>query len=380
MSDGDNLILGTNNIAQSQTSLNRTGFGDDTPGLYGLQVQALDGHAVGGVSGVGFGLEGISTSGTGVHGKSTSDDGVLGESTSRNGVGGGSNSGTGVLGASFQGVGVEGISFGAGAGVTGAAQGQGSGPGVIGLSNTSFGVRGQSGAAVLLPPVGGGAEFQKCGVQGSSDEGTGVRGDSAKHVGVRGRSFAGDGVFGSCLDQPNGPKTVGHGIHGSAPRRSPDAQTGPFAGFFENDVKITGRLFVGNTLVAHPLAFDVPLTLAAGLVDLDRNGEAVVDLPKGLQDVHTNFRYQLTAIGGPAPNLHISQPIRGNKLKIAGGTAKIQVSWQVSGEPKERPIATKGTSEKPFDAKLAQEHKRWSENFTRRVKEIRDRMKHLQKG
>ena len=91
MPDGDSLVLGQDNNAQSQTSLNRTGFGDDTPGLYGLHVQALDGHAVGGVSGVGFGVEGISTSGTGVRGSSNSDDGVLGESATRNGVGGGSD-------------------------------------------------------------------------------------------------------------------------------------------------------------------------------------------------------------------------------------------------------------------------------------------------
>lgn len=379
MADGDSLVLGNNNNAQSQTSLNRT-FGDDAPDLYGLHVQALDGHAVGGVSGVGFGVEGISTSGTGVHGSSTSDDGVVGESASRNGVGGGSNSGTGVLGASFQGVGVEGVSFGPGAGVTGAAQGQGTGPGVIGLSNTSFGVRGQSGAANVLPPVGGGPEFQKCGVQGSSDDGTGVRGDSAKHVGVRGRSFAGDGVFGSCLDQAKGAKTKGNGIHGSAPGPSADAQTGPFAGFFENDVKITGRFFVGNTLVAHPLVVHVPLTLAAGLVDLDRNGEALVELPKGLDALHMNFRYQLTAVGGPAPNLHVATQIRGNKFKIAGGTGKLKVSWQIGGEPKDKPVATKRSSETPFDEKLAQEHRRWSETCARRLKEIKSRMQHLFKS
>ena len=40
MADGDSLLLGNDNNAQSQTSLNRTGFGDDTPGLYGLHVQA----------------------------------------------------------------------------------------------------------------------------------------------------------------------------------------------------------------------------------------------------------------------------------------------------------------------------------------------------
>ena len=62
-----------------------------------------------------------------------------------------------------------------------------SGPGVVGVSSNSFGVRGQSGAADLLPPVGGGPQFLKCAVQRSSDEGTGVRGDSAHKVGVRGR-------------------------------------------------------------------------------------------------------------------------------------------------------------------------------------------------
>src|SRR5262245_45761357 len=379
MSDGSDLILGSNNNAQSQTSLNRTGFGDDTPGLYGLQVQALDGNAVGGVSGVGFGLEGISTSGTGVHGKSTNDDGVWGESTSRNGVGGGSNSGTGVLGASFQGVGVEGVSFGAGAGVTGAVVAQGSGPGVVGLSNTSFGVRGQSGAAILLPPVGGGPQFQKCGVQGSSDDGTGVRGDSAHRVGVRGRSFAGDGVFGSCGDQPGGPRTKGNGIHGQAPRPSPDGQQGPFAGRFDGDVKITGHLYVGNTLVAHPKLMQAPLAVASGLVNLDRNGEAVVTLPKGLGELHSDFRYQLTAVGGPAPNLHVARQVRGDKFKIAGGTSRLKVSWQIAGELKDRRLRIEHAAEEPFDQKMAQEFNRQSKEFARRVDAIKGRTQRLSK-
>ena len=56
---------------------------------------------------------------------------------------------------------------------------------------------------------------------------------------------------------------------------------------------------MGNTLVAHSL-MHAPLTLAAGLVNMDRNGEAVVELPKGLGDMHTDFKYQVTAVGGPA--------------------------------------------------------------------------------
>src|SRR5262249_6397289 len=250
-------------------------------------------------------------------------EGVVGHSADGSGVGGSSTNGDGVRGSSFQSSGVEGLSFGPGAGVTGAVVAQGSGPGVVGLSNTSFGVRGQSGAAVLLPPVGGGPQFQKCAVQGSSDEGTGVRGDSAHKVGVRGRSFAGDGVFGSCLDEPKGPKTKGNGIHGQAPRPSPDAKQGPFAGRFDGDVKISGHLYVGNTLIAHAALMHSHIALAAGLVDLDAKGEATVAIPKEIAALHTDFRYQLTPVGGPAPNLHIAQEIRGNQFKIAGGATKL---------------------------------------------------------
>jgi hypothetical protein len=296
--DGDSLILGTNNTNKNQTNLS-VGLGDES-GSYGLHVEALDGTAVGGLSALGFGIEGISFSVSGVKGTSTSSSGVWGASTSGIGVEGGSQSG----------------------------------PGVVGASSNSFGVRGQSGFAVLLPPVGGGPQFQKCGVQGSSDEGTGVRGDSAHRVGVRGRTFAGDGVFGSCADQPNGPTTQGNGLHGMAPRSSPDAQTGPFAGRFDGDVTISGRLYVGGRLVAFAELEQSSVVLAAGMVDLDGKGEAIVELPKGTGNSHTDFRYQLTPIGGPAPNLHVAQQISGDKLKIAGGTSQLKVSWQVAGELK----------------------------------------------
>ena len=371
MADGDNLVLGNSNNAKNETDLT-VGLGDES-GSYGLRVTALDGTAVGGLSAVGFGIEGISTSAAGVKGTSTNDDGIFATSTSGSGAHGTSTSGSGVRGTSFQGSGVEGFSFGDGAGVTGTAPFK-NGPGVVGTSANSFGVRGQSGAADLLPPVGGGPEFQKCAVQGSSDEGTGVRGDSAHKVGVRGRSFSGDGVFGSCLDQPKGPQTHGNAIHGQAPRPSPDVHTGPFAGRFDGDVTISGHLFVGNVLVAHSSMMQSPVALAAGIADLDRNGEAVVALPKGLGDLHTNFRYQLTPVGGPAPNLHIAEQIRGDKFKISGGTSKLKVSWHISGDLKDRRAARQQKAEKPFDEKLAQGFRRDSKTLIRRAEELKARM------
>ena len=377
MADGDSLILGTNNNAQSQTDLN-VGLGDEA-GTYGLHVQALDGIAVGGRSAVGNGLEGISFSASGVAGTSTSDDGVFGSSSTGTGSHGTSFGGSGVRGTSFQGTAVEGFSFGTGAAVTGVAPYQ-TGPGVVGFSQNSFGVRGQSGDANLLPPVGGGPQFQKCAVQGSSDEGTGVRGDSAHKVGVRGRTFTGDAVFGSCSDQPNGPATKGNGIHGTSPHSSPNATTGPFAGRFDGDVAISGNLWVGGRLVWWPWWWlHVPVVLAAGLVTLDRKGEAAIKLPKGLGALHKDFRYQLTAVGGSGRDLHVAREIRGDAFKIAGGTSRLKVSWQVAGVLKAGSVAVDRAREKNFDEKEAQAFRREAKELVRRVSALKDRARRRSK-
>jgi hypothetical protein len=78
--------------------------------------------------------------------------------------------------------------------------------------------------------------------------------------------------------------------------------------------------------------------LQAGVVALATKVKAVVTLPKGVKDLHGQLSYQLTAIGGPAPNLHIDQQINGGKFKIAGGTGKGSVSWQVTGMFKPKPV------------------------------------------
>ncbi|MFZ1474675.1 MAG: hypothetical protein WAV79_17285, partial [Anaerolineae bacterium] len=40
---------------------------------------------------------------------------------------------------------------------------------------------------------------------------------------------------------------------------------------------------------------------------------------------------QLTPIGGPGPNLYIAQEVKNNRFQIAGGSAGLRVSWQVTG-------------------------------------------------
>jgi len=68
-----------------------------------------------------------------------------------------------------------------------------------------------------------------------------------------------------------------------------------------------------------------------GMVALDGKGEAVVTLPDWFSALNRDFRYQLTAIGSPGPNLYIADEISNNHFKIAGGAPGGKVSWQVTG-------------------------------------------------
>lgn len=68
-----------------------------------------------------------------------------------------------------------------------------------------------------------------------------------------------------------------------------------------------------------------------GVISLDANGEASIELPDWFEALNRDFRYQLTAIGAPAPNLHISEEVSGNSFRIAGGDPGLKVSWMVTG-------------------------------------------------
>lgn len=69
-----------------------------------------------------------------------------------------------------------------------------------------------------------------------------------------------------------------------------------------------------------------------GNVQLDENGIATVQLPHYFEAININFSYQLTAIGAPAPNLHVAEEISGNSFAIAGGSPGQKVSWTVQAE------------------------------------------------
>ncbi len=73
------------------------------------------------------------------------------------------------------------------------------------------------------------------------------------------------------------------------------------------------------------------MDLYSGNVILDRKGEAWVHLPDWFEALNQDFRYVLTAIGAPGPNLYIAREIRDHRFKVAGGKPLSKVSWQVTG-------------------------------------------------
>ena len=68
-----------------------------------------------------------------------------------------------------------------------------------------------------------------------------------------------------------------------------------------------------------------------GTAVLNVDGKASVELPNWFEALNRDFRYQLTAMGAPGPNLYISQEVDGNRFEIAGGAPGGKVSWQVTG-------------------------------------------------
>lgn len=156
--------------------------------------------------------------------------------------------------------------------------------------------------------------------------------------GLLGSAALGDdayGVYGSANSATNC-----YGVYGSALK-----QANSYAGYFDGHVSITGTLSKagGAFRIDHPLDpenrylqhsfVESPdmMNIYNGVATLDGKGAATVVLPDYFEALNRDFRYQLTAIGAPGPNLYIAEEITGNMFKIAGGAPLMKVSWQVTG-------------------------------------------------
>jgi hypothetical protein len=118
-----------------------------------------------------------------------------------------------------------------------------------------------------------------------------------------------------------------------------------YAGYFAGNITVTGAITAGTKdfKIDHPLdpankylyhasvESSEMKNIYDGTVITDDNGAAVVNLPDWFEAVNSDFRYQLTAIGAPGPNLYIAQEVSGGRFSIAGGQPHSKVSWQITG-------------------------------------------------
>lgn len=119
-----------------------------------------------------------------------------------------------------------------------------------------------------------------------------------------------------------------------------------WAGYFAGDVFIDGNLYKSGWVdfkIDHPLdpenkylihtciESSEVLNVYSGKVILDDKGESWVEMEDWFEEINIDFRYQLTPIGAPGPNLYIAEEVHSNKFKIAGGSPGMKVSWQLTG-------------------------------------------------
>ncbi|NKE57552.1 hypothetical protein FXN61_12180 [Lentzea sp. PSKA42] len=117
------------------------------------------------------------------------------------------------------------------------------------------------------------------------------------------------------------------------------------AALFRGDVEVVGTLkkSLVQFKIDHPNAPDSKYlnhsvvesdemkNVYDGVVVLDDSGAAEVELPEWFEALNDRIRYQLTPIGGPAPNLHVAAKASGGRFRIAGGRPGQEVSWQLTG-------------------------------------------------
>lgn len=196
--------------------------------------------------------------------------------------------------------------------------------------NSQDGVAGDGTHAGVLGR-GGAAAFGVAGVN-TGNSYPGVQGQGTTGV-VGTAQFSGNGSGTGVV----GLSTSGYGVYGSS-------NTGP-AGWFQGDVTVTGHLTKGsgsfkidhpvdptNKYLYHSFVESPDMkNIYDGVATLNSEGDAIVELPTWFEALNRDFRYQLTAIGQPAPGLFIAEEITSNRFRISGGSPGMRVSWQVTG-------------------------------------------------
>ncbi len=231
--------------------------------------------------------------------------------------------GTGITGTSKHGTGIAGTSHGDGqSGVAGTDDSTGAigGYGVAGTSTNGHGIHGTS--------------TNGTGVRATSTNGPGVYAFSESSVGVYGGTTGNDenAVFGYDLSAGGGYGVYANSMKGTALFAAGDATVTGTLSKGGGSFKIDHPLDPAGQYLYHSFVESPDMkNVYDGTVRLDAAGRAVVRLPDWFEALNRDYRYQLTAIGGPAADLHVAAEVAGGQFVIAGGAAGQQVCWQVTG-------------------------------------------------
>ena len=153
------------------------------------------------------------------------------------------------------------------------------------------------------------------GVYGFSDSGYGLYGASVSNMGVYGSSSTGYGVY--CFGTAR--------VYGDLEVVGTLSKGG-------GSFKIDHPLDPANKFLYHSFVESPDMkNVYDGVVTLDAKGEAAVTLPDWFETLNRDFRYQLTAMGQAAPDLHVKSKLHGGAFSIGGGNAGQEVSWQLTG-------------------------------------------------
>ena len=322
-----------------------TNFTIDINGYYTLYQNSTDGFASSTASGYGvYGLSGSShgvvgytnggSSAAGVYGTTANGRGVWGASTNYNGVwadstnwdafaGFGGRDGGYFQGARNGAIGVSTASTGLVAGLTGST------------TSTTAGAAGVVGTATASPTNYNNMFSGPVGILGLSTSwyalGSVSNGIAAKFINTNTA-----GTISNSLAYLGG-STYSAALYGDVQINSYGSMAGNLAvtgtvskggGSFKIDDPIDPEnKYLYHSFVESP---DM-MNIYNGNVELDQNGEATVQLPAYFEALNRDFRYQLTSIGRPQPDLYIADEVANNMFRIAGGRGHAKVSWTVTG-------------------------------------------------
>ncbi len=171
------------------------------------------------------------------------------------------------------------------------------------------------------------------GVSNSTSEGAaGVFGEAA---GSSGNTF---GVFGAAASPS------GYGVY----------CLGDFGASGTKQFRIDHPLDPDNKYLHHYTAEGPnPLNMYSGSVVLDDAGAAWVDLPDYFSAINRDATYHLTAVGGPAPGLHVAAKEVAGRFHIRGGSPGLEVSWVVMGVRNDAWVRSRGAPVETLKSILA---------------------------